>query len=167
MQDARASVGTAWRGLIAGCGWATYLVQMHVLAPLDQWAATHSYIRLAMFIDDLLLQCHASSYDAVISRMNMAARSLARCIKHELKRQIATKKSQVLASSQDLQNKLRKTPGTLAGPSTDISGPNLGMESGAGRPQRRRRKGRKLMERINKIKKRMARIKMIKHDGGN
>eukprot|EP00959_Pyramimonas_sp_CCMP1952_P061442 1283927-Pyramimonas_sp.AAC.1 len=33
MQNVRVNVGKAWRGLIAGCGWATYMVQMYVLAP--------------------------------------------------------------------------------------------------------------------------------------
>eukprot|EP00959_Pyramimonas_sp_CCMP1952_P393327 8241244-Pyramimonas_sp.AAC.1 len=67
---------------------------MYVLAPLDQWTAAHSHVRLAMFIDDLLLQCHARSYDAVIRQMSSAARSLATCIQQELKCQIANKKSQ-------------------------------------------------------------------------
>eukprot|EP00959_Pyramimonas_sp_CCMP1952_P470960 9497602-Pyramimonas_sp.AAC.1 len=73
MQYVCVNVGKAWRGLIAGCGWATYLVQMYVLAPLDQWTAAHSHVRLAMLIDDLLLQCHGRSYDAVICQTSSAA----------------------------------------------------------------------------------------------
>eukprot|EP00959_Pyramimonas_sp_CCMP1952_P329374 6895635-Pyramimonas_sp.AAC.1 len=88
------------RGLMARRGWETHPVLMYVLAPLDQWAATRGYSRFAMFIDDLLLQCRARNYEVAIRQVNVAARSLARCIKHELKCQIATQKSQALASNQ-------------------------------------------------------------------
>eukprot|EP00959_Pyramimonas_sp_CCMP1952_P306989 6425199-Pyramimonas_sp.AAC.1 len=56
------------------------------------------------------------------------------CIIHEFKCQIASKTSQVLASHQALQDQLRTKLGPLAGPNSDRSGPNLGVETGAGRP---------------------------------
>ncbi|CAK0798228.1 unnamed protein product, partial [Prorocentrum cordatum] len=54
----------------------------------------HCHIRLAMFIDGLLLQCHGRSYSLILSQLNIAARSMADCIINEFKCQIASKKSQ-------------------------------------------------------------------------
>eukprot|EP00959_Pyramimonas_sp_CCMP1952_P086247 1803933-Pyramimonas_sp.AAC.1 len=99
---------------------------MYVLAPLDIRTHAPSYIRLAMFIGDLLLQCHGRSFSPIVSHLSIAARSMADCIIHELKCHIASKKSQVLASHQALQDQLRTKLGPLAGPNPDRSGPNLG-----------------------------------------
>eukprot|EP00959_Pyramimonas_sp_CCMP1952_P331653 6944774-Pyramimonas_sp.AAC.1 len=92
---------------------------------------------------------------------------MADCIIHEFKCQVASKKSQVLASHQALQDQLRSKLGPLAGPNPDRSGPNLGVETGAGRPQRIWRTFRKLTERLDNMRKRLNRVRMLKRAGGN
>eukprot|EP00959_Pyramimonas_sp_CCMP1952_P437514 9160363-Pyramimonas_sp.AAC.1 len=70
-------VRSAWanpgRGIAAGCSWAAYLVQMYVLAPLGIWTQAQSHIRFAMFIDELLLQCHGRSFSLIVSQLYIAA----------------------------------------------------------------------------------------------
>eukprot|EP00959_Pyramimonas_sp_CCMP1952_P009416 196355-Pyramimonas_sp.AAC.1 len=67
---------------------------------------------------------------------------------------MVSKKTQVPASHQALQDQLRTKMGPLAGPNPDRSGSNLGEETGAGRPQRRWATFYKLSERLGKMRKR-------------
>eukprot|EP00959_Pyramimonas_sp_CCMP1952_P009417 196356-Pyramimonas_sp.AAC.1 len=66
---------------------------------------------------------------------------------------MVSKKTQVPASHQALQDQLRSKKGPLAGPNPDRSGSNLGQEAGAGRPQRSRAKIRKPSGRLGKMRK--------------
>jgi hypothetical protein len=43
----------ALRGIAAGCGLATTLVQVYALPPLRVWREDHPKVPLTMFIDDL------------------------------------------------------------------------------------------------------------------
>ncbi len=56
------------RGIAAGCGLATFWVQVYSLEPLQIWQTAHPRVGLAMFIDDLMGQAESTEEHQVVGR---------------------------------------------------------------------------------------------------
>ena len=83
-QDLVMYVGHTVYGIAAGCGFATYLIQMYTIDPLDSWTQRNPSLDLHMFIDDILLKKHALNISRIASALNKATHSLLDCIQTDL-----------------------------------------------------------------------------------
>ena len=103
------------RGLAAGDGFATTLVQVYALDPLEQWQARHPAVPLSMFIDDLLCGTCAPEEHVVAGRLTAAAADLNGMVEQELGCKVAQHKSVVVASNDRLLKRLGSAFGRHAG----------------------------------------------------
>jgi hypothetical protein len=159
------------RGIAAGCGWATFLVQVYSLSPLDAWAEANSKgTDLQMFIDDLFLGQQRRDPQALVRQLQYSAARLAVLVTEELECKLALHKAQVSASTTRLRRQIRKALGKYAGPQDTHSATNLGIDSAAGASRlrvRRRVANATLYKRFVKHKQRRHRIRAVKIAGGD
>ena len=114
------------RGLAAGDGFATTLVQVFALPPLEKWQARHPHVPLSLFIDDFLGSTTAPTEHQVVGRLTAAAADLQMEVEHELGCKVAQHKSVLVASGDRLVKNLGLAFGKYAG-ATATSGSNLGL----------------------------------------
>ena len=93
-------VGHTVYGIAAGCGFATYLIPMYTIDPLDSWTQRNPNLDLHMFIDDIIIKKHDYKISRIASDLNNGTNSLLDCIQTDLDSKIEPSKSQLLASSE-------------------------------------------------------------------
>ena len=90
------------RGVIAGCGSATYQVQSYAGPPLDTFVRYHPACKPNVHVDDLLVDSEGPSDAQVVRNLNVASVSLEKVVEDELLCSIALHKSVCVASSAKL-----------------------------------------------------------------
>ncbi|CAK0807032.1 unnamed protein product, partial [Prorocentrum cordatum] len=114
MHDSAVDVGHPRCGLAAGCGFATFAVQVYTLEPLDNWSASNKQLAFSIFIDDLLQGITRPTLGEVVSHLVKGVADLHVVIRTELKYTIAVAKSATIANHAGLKARLAKAPGRHA-----------------------------------------------------
>ncbi len=148
------------RGLAAGCGFATFLVQVLAIPALDKFQALHPQVWITMFIDDLLVQARHRLPAQVVSRLTEAGAALHDIITNEWECKVAQQKSVLLASSRSLSDDLRKAFGHHAG-KVQESATNLGVDTWMGK-RRRPSTLKTLSGRFDKLRRRGRKLRALK-----
>ena len=152
------------RGLAAGDGFATTLVQVFALDPLEHWSAQHPRVALSMFVDDLMGDVQEAEEHQVVGHLTAGAAALQIAIEHDLGCRVAEHKSVLVASSAHLLQKLRTSFGKFSG-SREISAPNLGVDFFAGRRRAHRKSTGMLRKREGAFLRRARRLRALKQSG--
>ena len=90
------------KGIAAGCGFATYLVQVLALPSLQAFRMRFPLVWLTMFIDDLLVQARHRREAQVVSLLSEAGAGLADIIETDWECRVAAHKSVIVGSSDTL-----------------------------------------------------------------
>ena len=151
----------AWRGIAAGCGFATTWVQIYALPPLRLWRVEHPQVSLTMFIDDLGGGTCAKEEHQVVGRLGAAAASLWTIVESDLDSRVAEHKSILLASNDRLLGKLQRAFGKHAG-APQKAAPNLGIDFSVGRRRAAKASTRAIRTRQLKFKRRCRRLMSLK-----
>ncbi len=119
------------RGIAAGCGFATFRVQVLALPSLRGLRARRPEVGITMFIDDLVGQTRHRSKPQIVNRLVEAAADLHNIIEEEWECKLAEHKSAIVASTdglcKDLQRAFKRHSGSVG-----ESAVNLGVDfSGA------------------------------------
>ena len=152
------------RGLAAGDSFATYLVQIYTLEPLERWSSRHPAVPLSLFIDDFLGSTVAPEEHQVVGRLTSAAADLHELVEQDLGCQVAQHKSVVVASSDRLLRRLSTAFGRFTGQAAR-SGSNLGVDFAPGR-QRAHKKGVSVLrKREDGLRRRLRRLGALRRKG--
>ena len=65
--------GFPLRGIAAGCGFATFWVQVYAMDPLEHWQRIHDRLGLTVFIDDLMGETADEHPHKVVGRLTAGA----------------------------------------------------------------------------------------------
>ncbi len=115
------------RGLAAGDGFATTLVQVYSLEPLELWSLRHPEVPLSLFIDDFLGSTSAPMEHQVVGRLSAAAADLQLVVENDMNCKVTQHKSVLVASNDRLLSRLTKAFGKFTGQASR-SGSNLGVD---------------------------------------
>ena len=152
------------RGLAAGDSFATYLVQIYTLDPLERWSLKHPAVPLSLLIDEFLGSTSAPEEHQVVGRLASAAADLHELVKQDLGCQVANHKSVVVASSDRLLRRLSAAFGRFTGQASR-SGSNLGVDFAPGR-QRAHKKGVSVLrKREDGLRRRLRRLGALRRQG--
>ena len=149
------------RGVIAGCGVATYNVQAYSGPGLSEFATYHPTLALNVHVDDFLYAATGQSDTAVARQIKAGADDMYHFITNELDCTVSAPKAVVIASSYKLQARIAKTLGALGGSGLEVTTGNLGIDTSAGRPRRTFYSRAVLKQRINKQGQRMPRARRL------
>ena len=152
------------KGITAGCGLATYWIQVYSFEPLGAWQIVHPQVPLSMFIDDLMGQTEDAHQHRVVGRLAAAAASLHDVIDRELRCTVAQHKSALIASSDPLLERLKKAFGRFGGEAKS-SAPNLGVDFFAGRRRALKKSVVVLRKREDRFLKRARRLQTLRRSG--
>ena len=155
------------RSILAGCPWATFLVQVYSYVPVKTFVENHRLSDLYIFIDDWMNMNMDADRRALVNRTVASSSEVIRLIEEDLGCQLASKKSAVVAKSDSLRCDLEKAMGKFAGTSNGRSAKNLGIDATAG--QLRCRKGARLhlTARVKNLHARKRRLAAVKKGGGD
>ncbi len=133
------------KSIVAGCTWATFLVRILMLRPLDKFMKDlirhaklwQAHVRTAIYIDDGILMT-TGSRSAVEMVHTWATRMLIQFLVNVLRKPIAREKLACVASTAGLRDTLRRS---LKGDGfkVELVGELLGFDIALGRPARKRR----------------------------
>ena len=154
------------KGIAAGCGLATYWVQVYSYEPLQVWQGAHPKVGLSMFIDDLMGETADAEPHRVVGRLTAGAAALHDAIDHELECKVAMHKSALIASSDAVLARLKKAFGKYAG-SARMYAPNLGVDFFAGRRRAHKKSVLTFRSREGRFLKRCRRLRTLRRSGYN
>lgn len=154
----------AEKGIAAGCGLATFWVQVYALEPLQVWQQAQPLLELSMFVDDLWTGAEDEQPHKVVGRLTAGAAALHDTTTRELKCSVAVHKSALVASSDRLLHRLRKAFGSYGGDAT-ASAPNLGVDYFAGRRRAHKKCITVLRKREDRFLKRARRLRALRRSG--
>ncbi len=152
------------KGIAAGCGLATYWIQVYSYEPLHGWQVVHPQVGLSMFIDDLLGETADTQQHKVVGRLAAGAAALHDVIDRELNCTVAQHKSALIASSDPLLARLRRAFGRFGGEAKS-SAPNLGVDFFAGRRRAHKKSVLVLRKREDRFLKRVRRLQTLRRSG--
>ena len=155
------SVGHPTKGVIAGCGLATYHVQVYHTAPLTAFTSAHQNLDLNVHIDDFGLTATGRSDDEVVLQLSAGAAALHNVVQTELECEVAVAKADLVASSDALRRRVGKAMEQLGQKWAPTTAVNLGIDITGGLP-RRRSKHKKISERMKTQQQRRARIQRLR-----
>ena len=124
------------RGVIAGCGVATYNVQAYSGPGLSTFSAWHPRLAINVHVDDFLYAATGPAPATVASSIKAGAEDMLHFITTELECTVSVPKAVVIASSYALQSKVARILGSLGGSGMEVTAGNLGVDTSAGRPRR-------------------------------
>ncbi len=148
------------RGIAAGCGFATFLVQILALPALIRFQHLYPFVWLTMFIDDLLVHSRHRQPAQVISRLAEAGAALHDIITHDWGCCVATQKSVIVGSSVALCKSLEEAFGQHTG-QIQPAAANLGVDTWMGKRRSRRTTG-TLRGRLLKLRRRGRKLSALK-----
>ncbi len=137
LEGALAAPTYAWRGVAAGCGFATTFIRVYCIAPFDnlvrelQLSLPIAPPILDAYIDDLTLNATGTKGE-VLDALTTGYELLKEVVEEELECEIEVGKAAVVASSKDIARTLTKKFGKYAGKAC-LSTPNLGIDYAPGR----------------------------------
>ena len=100
--------------MVAGCGFATYVIQAYCSGPIKGFGAVHPLVGLSLYIDDFTGVVTARDDDDAMLVLTEGMVDLRRVIEDELRCCIAVDKSQIVASS-PLLRRATRVLGALGG----------------------------------------------------
>ena len=103
------SAGYPTKGVIAGCGAATYHVQVYHTPPISKFYNAHRHLDLNIHIDDLTLTATGRSDSEVLESISEGAAALHCIIQDDLGSNVSVPKANLVAASDDLR-KCRQSP---------------------------------------------------------
>eukprot|EP00974_Lingulodinium_polyedra_P133705 11226660-Lingulodinium_polyedra.AAC.1 len=95
-----------WQAILPGCGFATMLLQMMLIRPMDELRALCPAVSTSVVVDDLALQCMGGA-DRVEKNLVRAGRSCKRLLQG-VELAIAPAKTRVLANDRALRSRLQQ-----------------------------------------------------------
>ena len=154
-------VGHPSKGVVAGCGFATYVVQAYCSGPIKGFGDRHPRIGLSLYIDDFTGVVTARDDDDAMMVLTEGMVDLRGVIEDELRCCIAVDKSQIAASSKPLLRRATRVLGALGGRAVD-SVEALGIDLPAGKSRLGFWRGSLRRKRAAKAKARRGRIKRLR-----
>ena len=142
------SAGYPTRGVVAGCGLATFHVQAYHGPPMQRLVDTQPRMALNIHIDDLTLTSNERSDDLVVEHIARGAAALQSVIEQELDSSISVAKADLIATTDALRNRVGKILEQFGGKKTVATAVNLGIDVTGGIAQGRAR--------VSKLKSRLA-----------
>ena len=124
----------ASRGVVAGCGFATTLVKVYCLEPLDGFARGRPAVALDAYIDDFTMSARGGRAE-VLAGLQAAAEDMQQVVVAQLKGKIAVGKAAAASDDHTLEG-LQQRLGVLAGPPGARVATNLGVDFGCGRSRK-------------------------------
>jgi hypothetical protein len=107
------SAGCLAKGIVAGCGHATYEVQVYVNEPLEGYMKTVKHTRLSLYIDDFTCTVMHRDKDSLVEIAAGGASRLKECIEGEFDCIVSIPNSQIAASSNDVLRDVRRRMGPI------------------------------------------------------
>ena len=102
------SAGFPTRGVVAGCGIATYHVQAYHGPPMQAYVDIRPQIALNVHIDDLCISATDVSEEVVVQQISEGAAALQTLIDEELECSISIPKADLVATSDSLRKRVGK-----------------------------------------------------------
>ena len=102
------SVGYPTRGVVAGCGIATYHVQAYHGPPMQAFIDARPHLALNIHIDDICLTATALSDDLVVEQVIDGAAAMLTTIEQDLECSVSVKKADLIATSDQLRKRVGK-----------------------------------------------------------
>ena len=152
------TAGHPTRGVIAGCGIATYHVQVYHGPPMRDFVNHFTHLDLNIHIDDLALSAAGHNDTEVVEAISEGAAALHNIVEQELKCKVSVPKADLVASSPTLRKRIGRVLGELGAKWHTTAAVNLGIDIVGGMP-RRANKNKKLGERLHNQKQRKHRIR--------
>ncbi len=148
------------KGIAAGLGVATYLVQILALPSLQSFRVRFPLVWLTIFIDDLLVQAGHRREARVVSFLSEAGAGLADIIETDWESRVAAHKSVIVGSSDSLCKSLQTAFGAKAG-QAQTAASNLGVGTTMGK-RRTARAVPTFRGRLAKLRRRGRRLRALK-----
>ena len=155
------SAGCPVKGIVAGCGHATYEVQVYVNEPLEGYMKAVEHTRLSLYIDDFTCTVMHTDKNRLVEIAAGGARRLQEYIEGELDCIVSIPKSQIVASSNDVLRDVRRKMGPISGQHGMVI-EALGVDMAAGRSRRSFWKGSVRARRMRTMKKRRGRLARLR-----
>ena len=102
------SAGYPSKGVVAGCGAATYHVQVYHTPPINKFMTAHGQMGLNIHIDDLALAATGRSDEKVLEKISEGAAALQGIIHDDLGSHISIPKANLVATSDSLRKRVGK-----------------------------------------------------------
>ena len=157
-------VGYPCSGVVAGCGFATYLVQVYSVPGLDPFISARDDLQVSLWIDDFTCQAEDADEDRLVAKIVRGAAELLYIIEVDLEATVSCPKAAVVASSATLCSRIKKALGKLAGEARP-SAEALGIDLVAGKPRRSFRRASVTARRLQRMRLRVARVKRLRKAG--
>ncbi len=106
------------RGVVAGCGFATTLTKVYCVRPFDDYTtkADAETGEFDAYIDHFTITIEGDTITEVVERMDRARQLLLETIEVDLEAEVAIDKAGLVATSDELADRLRRRIGLMAGP---------------------------------------------------
>ena len=154
------SAGHPTRGVVPGCGLATFHVQAYHGPPMQAFVDSFPHLALNIHIDDFGLTATARSDDEVVQQISTGAAALEATIHSELECAVSIPKADVIATSDKLLRRMGSILERYGKGASKVSAINLGIEVTGGQPIRRA-EDRMLRARFKKQTLRKGRIQRL------
>ena len=102
-----AKIGHPTKGILPGCGVATYHVQSYSGPSLSEYMTDHPDLEVNCHVDDLAISATAVQEMQVVHRLRAGSRDLRALVEEDLGCSIADEKTEVVGSSFALKRKIR------------------------------------------------------------
>ncbi len=136
LNGAMSAPSYAWRGITAGCGFATTFVRIYSVAPFDRmvrelkWEFGEEAPDPDSYIDDITLSATGTE-DEVYNKLALGYEILKEVVEDELECRVEVSKAAIVASSKRLVRRLMRKLGPYAGAPCEAA-VNLGIDFAPG-----------------------------------
>ena len=131
------SAGFPTKGVVAGCGLATFHVQGYHGPPMQRFVTAHPRLALSIHIDDITLTSNERCDNHVVEQISAGAAELQHVIEEELDSSISVPKADLVATTDELRNRVGKVLQQFGGKRKAASAINLGIDVTGGIAQGR------------------------------
>ena len=131
------SAGFPTKGVVAGCGLATYHVQAYHGPPVQLFVDSRPHLSLNIHIDDFCLNATARSDDEVVSFISEGAAALETVIINDLDSKVSIPKADLVATSDALRHRVGKVLEQFGHKANTSEAINLGIDTTGGQPRRK------------------------------
>lgn len=131
------TAGYPTKGVVAGCGIATYHVQAYHGPPIQAFMDARPHLALNIHIDDLCLSATGRCDDDVVAQISEGAAALETTIEQDLDSKVSIPKANLVATSDELRRRVGGILERLGHKSKSVAAVNLGIDMTGGIASRR------------------------------
>ena len=144
--------------------WATVLVKVYVMKPVDYVLGQCRQLNFDLFIDDATFGAQGTKQE-VRRIVKEGAEMILQMVQEDLEGEVSAPKAAVTATHHDLAVDIRKDLGELGGPDMTAT-VNLGIDDAGGTARASKGAGAKRRWRFNQAKRRRKRIEAMRKQAG-